>query len=391
MEYVLAELCEQVAMARAAQRPIFICGGGSKDFYGEQGGRALVTAHTQLDMSGYQGVVNYEPSELVITARAGTLLSDIERTLDEHGQMLAFEPPRFGEASTLGGCIAAGLSGPRRMAAGSARDFVLGSQLLDSSGALLRFGGEVMKNVAGYDVSRLMVGSMGIFGALVEVSVKVLPKPFHEATLLIEADEARALELLSSFRSLPLPLSASAWLASNKRTKKAAASESPGQTTAAGSSAAVSPGQLWIRLSGSQAAVRNAIQKIGGEQVEAAHAQAFWNSLRDHTHGFFQTPSLWRMAVPPDSGPLGLGDTLIEWNGGQRWLTAGPERADELRAAAASKGGHATLFRCEADANASAVPVFHPPQPAVMNISRRLKEELDPMGIFNPRRMFTDF
>ncbi len=276
MDFELSELCQQVMTARAAERPVCIKGGGTKGFYGQPGDRDTISDMAVLNMAGYQGIINYQPSELVITARAGTLLSDIEKALDEQNQMLAFEPPRFGPASTIGGCIASGLSGPRRMAAGSVRDFVLGTKLLDSSGSVLSFGGEVMKNVAGYDVSRLLAGSLGIFGALIEVSIKVAPKPFQEKTLIIEAGQAEALGLFTQWRGQPLPISATAWCAEQGEAN----------------------GLLHLRLSGSEPAVLNAVKKLGGQALAPEQAQAFWDSLRDQTHPFFQARPLWRGGGP---------------------------------------------------------------------------------------------
>ncbi|MDS1142027.1 glycolate oxidase subunit GlcE [Pusillimonas sp. SM2304] len=366
MDFVLSELCQQVMTARGAERPIYIRGGGTKSFYGEPGGPSPIPDTAILDMSVCNGIVNYQPSELVMTVRAGTLLSDIEKALDEQNQMLAFEPPRFGPASTIGGSVASGLSGPRRMAAGSLRDFVLGAKLLDSSGMVLNFGGEVMKNVAGYDVSRLLAGSMGIFGALIEVSIKVVPKPFQERTFRLEASEAQALELFGQWRGQPIPITGTAWVA-----------EPEGQA-----------GALYVRVSGSEPAVLSGARKIGGEAMADGEAQSFWDSLRDQTHPFFQARPLWRVAVPPQTPALQKGPTLIEWNGGLRWLSGGAPAAD-LRDGVGRQGGHATLYRF--DDKAPDVPVFHPLAPGLKNINRRLKQELDPVGIFNPNRLFPDF
>jgi glycolate oxidase FAD binding subunit len=364
MEFVLAELSDQVMTARAAQRPLSIRGGATKRFYGEATDLEDLHSHAVLDMSGLCGVVNYQPSELVITARAGTLLSDIEQVLDQEGQMLAFEPPRLGAASTLGGCVASGLSGPRRMAAGSLRDFVLGAKLLDSTGVVLEFGGEVMKNVAGYDVSRLLAGSMGVFGALVEVSLKVAPKPFEEATLVLQATESEALRHFGRWRTQPLPISATCW-------------EDPGEG-----------GRVSVRLSGSGSAVAAGVRQIGGQRLNEDEAQAYWTSLRDQTHAFFQSRPLWRLALPPQAGALQAGPTLIEWNGGQRWLAADADPV-QLRRRVQALGGHATLFRYEY--KPAGVPVFHPLAAGIMDVSRRLKQEFDPVGIFNPKRLFPDF
>lgn len=367
MNFELSELCQQVMTARASERPVCIQGGGTKHFYGEPGDRDTMSDGAMLNLSSYNGIVNYQPSELVITARAGTLLSDIESTLAEQNQMLAFEPPRFGAASTIGGCVASGLSGPRRMAAGSVRDFVLGAKLLDSSGSVLAFGGEVMKNVAGYDVSRLLTGSMGIFGALIEVSIKVAPKPFQERTVVFEATETSALNLFTQWRRQPIPISATTWCAAQ------------GSET----------GLLYVRLSGSEPAVHNAMAKLGGQPLDDVSASTLWDSVRDQTHSFFQARPLWRVAVSPHTPALDLGTTLIEWNGGLRWLAGVQQSGHELRSIVAGLGGHATLYRY--DSKPADLSVFQPLAPAIKNISLRLKQEIDPVGIFNPKRLFSDF
>ena len=363
MEFVLSEMVDLVMTARASQRPVYIQGGGTKRFYGEQS--APASNGTLLDISAFSGVVNYHPSELVVTARAGTPLAEIESLLAAHQQMLAFEPPRFGPSSTIGGCVASGLSGPRRMQAGALRDFVLGATLLDASGTLLRFGGEVMKNVAGYDISRLLAGSMGIFGPLLEVSLKVAPMPLAEETWALELDEAAALLRFNEWRSQPLPISATAWQLEGGR------------------------GLLRVRMAGSRPALESARRKVGGEQMDAANAGAYWGSLRDQTHPFFQARPLWRLSVPPAAPALGLGDTLIEWNGGLRWLADKEAETDTVRTAATRHGGHATLFRHDDDT--ASVAVFHPVTPGVRAISQRLKQELDPTGMFNPGRLFREF
>ncbi|GAB2866805.1 glycolate oxidase subunit GlcE [Pseudoduganella ginsengisoli] len=349
---MLEEFRERLREATANQQPLRFRGGGTKDWYG-----GPLTGDV-LQTAGYAGVVDYEPSELVITARCGTRLADIEALLAQHGQMLAFEPPRFGAASTIGGVVAAGLSGPRRMAAGSVRDFVLGAKLVNGAGDVLNFGGQVMKNVAGYDVSRLLAGSMGTLGLIAEVSLKVLPLPVREATLHMPLDEIAALRALNEWGGQPLPLSASCWHG----------------------------GVLSVRLSGAESAVAAAIGTLG---VQAAvmperDAQALWSSLRDHTHAFFDTPHLWRLAVPPHASAIILkGESLIEWGGGQRWLRADAVRAGDIRRTVAASGGHATLFRT-AD---KSVPAFHPKAPALALLNRRVKQAFDPAGIFNPGRL----
>ncbi|TFW02019.1 glycolate oxidase subunit GlcE, partial [Oxalobacteraceae bacterium OM1] len=303
----------------------------------------------------------YEPTELVITARAGTPLAEIEAALAANNQMLAFEPPHYGPDSTIGGVVAAGLSGPRRQSAGAVRDFVLGVVLMDGKGEVHHFGGQVMKNVAGYDVSRLLAGSLGTLGLTLEVSLKVLPKPMRETTLRFEMRKTESLEKLNTWGGQPLPISASAWHG----------------------------GVLIVRLSGAEAAVQSAIQKMGGE--EDANAAEFWRELRDQDNPYFAVDgsgdALWRLSVPSTLPPLTLeGDQLIEWGGAQRWLRTQLD-ATTLRDAAQRVGGHATLLR-GGDKSAG---VFHPLAAPVAKIHRNLKNAFDPAGVFNPGRMYNDF
>lgn len=364
MEYVLSELCEQVVTSRAAQRPLMLRGGGTRLFYG--GALPADDRFSWLDLSAYKGVITYEPSELVITARAGTPLSEIESTLLAQGQMLAFEPPRFGAAGTLGGCVASGLSGPRRMAVGGVADFVLGTRMLDANGNVLRFGGEVMKNVAGYDLSRLLAGSLGVLGAMIELSVKVLPRPRMEQTLVRAATEAEALALCLQWRSQPLPVSATLW-----------------QPDAAGEG-----GRLMVRLSGNESAVRLARQALGGEVLDESAAEVLWLSVRDQTHAFFQQRPLWRIVLPVDAPALGLKPVLHEWGGCLRWLP-GDRDAEALRSRVQLLGGSATLYRHQA--LPAGFSVFHPLANGMMQLHKRLKHEFDPAGIFNPRRLYPEF
>jgi glycolate oxidase FAD binding subunit len=303
-------------------------------------------------------VVSYDPTELVITVRAGTPLAEVEALMHERGQMLAFEPPHFAGAATIGGCVAAGLSGPRRPHAGAVRDLVLGVRVLDGRGEDLRFGGEVMKNVAGFDVSRLMAGSLGTLALLTEVSLKCLPLPRTESTRAWELAPDAALARANEWAGQPLPISASAWDA----------------------------GRLIVRFSGAQAAVDTAVARLGGEAL--ADAGGYWRSLRDQTHPFFAgaTP-LWRLSVGPTAPGLPGDDVqLIEWGGAQRWVRAPASAADRLRAWAMAHGGHATLFR-GADA---ATAAFTPLPSALAGLHRRLKAAFDPAGIFNPGRLYAD-
>lgn len=352
MDNIVKELSDAIRAAGERGAPLRIRGGGAKDFYGGP------LRGDVLDTRAYTGVVSYEPTELVITARAGTRLAELEETLREKGQMLAFEPPHFGPGATLGGCVAAGLSGPRRAHAGAVRDFVLGVRLLDGNGADLRFGGQVMKNVAGYDVSRLMTGALGTLGVLLEVSLKVLPVPPAEATLRFAADEAGALEKMRRWGGAPLPLSATCHV----------------------------DGALYVRLSGAAAGVRAARETLGGEPAE--EGGAFWESLREQSHPFF-TPGapLWRLAVKATTPPLRLpGRQLMEWGGALRWLVSDAD-ATAIRAATERAGGHATLFRA-ADKSPG---VFHPLSPALFKIHQQLKRAFDPKGILNSGRMYQEY
>jgi glycolate oxidase FAD binding subunit len=349
MEEALAELRARVSEAHRARTPLRLCGSGTKDFYGESG------AGARLDLTAYRGVIEYEPSELVITARCGTPLSEIEALLQAQRQFLAFEPPRFGADPTLGGAIAAGLSGPRRSQAGAARDFVLGAVLLAVDGEALHFGGQVMKNVAGFDVSRLLCGSLGILGPILEVSLKVMPQPREEATLRFELTEEAALTAFNRWAGEPLPISATAWW----------------------------EGAAWLRLSGAPAALRAARAKLGGQPVEPGEAARWWEELRSQRHALFgAAPSLWRLSLPASAAPLALeGPRLIEWGGALRWY-ASTLPAAEMRQVATAAGGTALHWR-----GGAAGSRFHPLAVPVLEIHRRLKARFDPHGIFNPGRL----
>jgi glycolate oxidase FAD binding subunit len=346
---MLDQLREQVRAATAARTPLAIRAGGSKEFYGN------ASSGTRLDPRGHTGIVAHEPTELVITARCGTRLAELEAVLDAAGQMLPFEPPHFGAGATVGGCVAAGLAGPRRASAGGVRDYVLGVKLLTGRGEVLAFGGTVMKNVAGYDVARLAAGSLGVLGVLTEVSLKVLPKPVAEATLRLALDEAAALKQMNEWAGQPLPISATAWC----------------------------NGVLHVRLSGARAAVAEAQKKIGGETVDGA---ALWRALREQTDPFFAGAApLWRLALPSTAPALDLaGARLIEWGGGQRWLRSDAPAA-QIRDLALACGGHATLFR-----GGERLDVFAPLAAPIAAIHQRLKAEFDPSGIFNRGRMYAD-
>ena len=315
-----------------------------------------------LRLSGFKSFV--EPTELVISVRCGTPLVEVEALLRQRSQMLAFEPPHFAGAPTLGGVVAAGLAGPRRMSAGAVRDFVLGISLLDGRGEHLRFGGQVMKNVAGYDVSRMLTGSLGCLGVITDISLKVLPLPRREITLQFALTQAEALEQLNGWAGQPLPISASLWF----------------------------DGLLSLRLSGAEAAVAAASIKLGGQELAPDDADRLWRSLRDQTHAFFAPTDsgLLRLSLPDSAPPLEL-DTapLIEWGGAQRWCRIAVDRLDSLRQRALQAGGHATLFR--APPGQSVDQVFTPLAPALQRIHLALKHSFDPAGIFNRGHMYPEF
>jgi glycolate oxidase FAD binding subunit len=359
---IVDEWRARIGAAAASKSPLRIRGGGTKDFYGQ-----ALTGDV-LDTRGYAGIIDYDPTELVMTARAGTPLDDIEQATRAAGQMLAFEPPRFDarypSAATLGGCVAAGLSGPRRPYGGAARDLVLGVRILDGRGEDLTFGGRVMKNVAGFDVARLMTGSLGTLGMLLDISFKCLPAPKMEATRVYECAADDAIRRVNEWSGRPLPVSASCF----------------------------HHGVLSVRLSGAPSAVAAAIARIGGDALLDTDAgAAFWCGVRDQTHPYFAAAvaagmPLWRLAVRPTAPHADpLGDQLIEWGGGVRWVI-GSDRSDgvRLRAWAQQHGGHATLFRA-ADKSAGA---FHPLPEAVAALHRRLKAVFDPAGVLNPGRLY---
>ncbi len=430
----LGRIRDQVAAAIAARRQLKLVGAGTKAFLqtpsggregpgagvgspgaGKSGNGSAVTGSSGnsdgnsgssndvegsvwvLDCTQTRGIVSYEPSELVITVRAGTPLAEVEAALAEHRQCLPFEPPQFDGRATVGGMVAAGLSGPRRASAGAVRDYMLGTVLVDGRNRLLRFGGEVMKNVAGYDVSRLLAGSHGWFGVIAEVSLKVLPRPEVEVTLAQSLDADQAIRRFNQWGGQPLPISATSWFA----------------------------GRAHIRLSGSPASVADAVGRIGGDRLDEARASQWWADLREQRHLFFEqdgpqllqssqlpqssqsshssrssqslqssqmppSPSpLWRLSVPAVTAPLELGASqLIEWGGALRWCAppAGKVSPERIRAAAAEVGGTAAIHRLPASVPQAYVdfPRTHPLSPVVAQIHRRLKDAFDPDRVFNP-------
>ena len=345
-----AEFEDRLLRAAAESTPLDIVGGASKSFLGR------LTQSQSFDVSAHRGVVAYEPTELVITARAGTPLGDIETLLADSGQMLAFEPPHFGATATLGGTVASALSGPRRPYAGAVRDFVLGTRILDGQGRTLNFGGQVMKNVAGYDVSRLMVGAMGTLGVLLEVSLKVLPLAARTTTLVYSLDAAAAIERMNALAAKPTPLSGACFDA----------------------------GRLYVRLSGTAGGVAQAVKTLGGDE---AQEQDRWHGLREQSLPYFDTPlPVWRLSVPPATPPLHIaGETLMDWGGALRWLKS-EAPGEEVRAAAAKAGGHATLYR-NGDRRGD---IYHPLSAALFGLHQRLKASFDPKGILNRGRMYAE-
>ena len=353
----LKQLQEQVIAAQQQQQPLAISAGNSKAFLGR-----ATEPSSELSLASCVGIVDYEPSELVLTAAAGTLLSDIETELTANNQMLAFEPPHFDGKATLGGTLAAGVSGPRRVSAGAARDFILGTNIINGNGELLRFGGQVMKNVAGYDISRLMVGAMGTLGVITQASIKVLPRPQQETTLVQTLSHAQALVQLASLTTSGLPVSASCY---------------DGE-------------KLWLRVSGSAPAVQQAVTTLAGDSVTPSVADTFWQQLRDQQHPLFtasdETP-LWRISVPPGSPALAIsGEQILEWHGALRWLRSDISQA-QLNEALLPLGGHAQLYR---GGNRQA-QVFPPLDSGLLALHQQVKQAFDPQGLFNPGRFYQEF
>jgi len=344
-------LREQVEAAAAAGTALSIQGSNSKSFYGR------MTRGEVLSVNQHKGIIDYTPSELVISARAGTTLTELESVLEQQGQMLAFEPAHFGDNATLGGTIACAFSGPRRPYAGAARDFVLGVNCINGKGEWLRLGGQVMKNVAGYDVSRTLTGSLGTLAIMLDIHVRVLPRPETEITLQQACDVETAIQRCSALAAQPLPVSAACYL----------------------------DGLLTLRLSGMEQGVQSAAASVGGDTL--ADAARFWQQLREHQLEFFSGEQpLWRLSVPPATAPLPIeGDTLLDWGGAQRWLRS-EQSADTIRSITEAAGGHATLFR-GGDPDGE---IFHPLQPQLLSLHQRLKQTFDPAGILNPGRMYRE-
>ncbi|WP_409071834.1 glycolate oxidase subunit GlcE [Limnohabitans sp.] len=387
LQHTLQDFSDCILHASQTGQPLRLRGGGTKDFLGQS------LQGEVLDTTAYRGILSYEPSELVITVRSGTSLAEVEAALAEKGQSFAFEPPHFGTGATIGGMVAAGLSGPARASVGTVRDFVLGARVINGKGEHLTFGGQVMKNVAGYDVSRLLAGSWGQLGLITEVSLKVLPVAPGEATLVCAGvSQAQALKLINHWGGQPLPLNASAWVH---------------DTT-------VSPAQdfFFVRLRGAVAAVDAAVTKMSAEvqalgaqvtRMDASEGQADWKASGEQTLDFFQAPTeqdcLWRLSVPQTAPVLDVQVNgaacaqYIEWHGAQRWLWAPASAVSQVREVAVSAGGHATLFRTSAASRQTLgdvdkqAGVFTPLNAVQQCIQNELKKQFDPAGIFNPGRL----
>lgn len=346
------QLRERVLSAIANRIPLQIIGGNSKAFYGRP------TQGEPFHVAQHSGIIHYEPTELVITARCGTPLAEIETLLAAHGQMLAFEPPHFGSNATLGGTVATGLSGSRRAYTSAVRDVVLGTRLINGQGEVLKFGGEVMKNVAGFDVSRLQVGALGTLGVLLDISLKVLPCPEAEITLCFIMNETQALTTMTQWGRQNLPISAMCF---------------EGNT-------------LHIRLSGAESALKAARQRLGGEALSPIIAQAFWLSVREQQHDFFQgeTP-LWRLSLAPATPQPQLSGTwFIDWGGALRWLKS-DESAETIFATMQNLSAHACRFRSALGYE------FQPPSEALAKLHRNIKQAFDPHGIFNRGRLYAEW
>jgi glycolate oxidase FAD binding subunit len=368
---------EQILAAVKNKTPLSIEGGGTKSWYGN------ANSYAKLDTRTYSGILEYQPEELVITACAGTPLKEIEAALADKNQMLAFEPPHFGEGATFGGAIAAGLAGPGRISAGNLRDFVLGARILDGKGQDLSFGGKVMKNVAGYDVSRLLPGSMGTLSLLLEASVKVLPRPAATTSLRCNITQARALQLVNEWAGQPLPLSASCWIGSSIG----------------------GDGELTIRLAGAAAAVKAAIPVMGAavnaSELDPQVASEFWAALREQQLAVFSIlnsdETLYRLALPAACGPLTLenisGNIALEWHGQQRWLKAPGDDATyaSIKALASAHGGHATRFKqgSNIDPGKQRFTLLSEQvhSRALEAVQARLRAAFDPAGVFATSRL----
>jgi glycolate oxidase FAD binding subunit len=349
-----AELVAAVEQALADETSLSIVGGGSK--LNILGRTASSDTLQTLEVGQHSGIIDYHPAELVLCARAGTSLTEINATLAKEGQMLAFEPPTFADHATLGGTLACNMSGPARPWSGSIRDMVLGVQLINGKAELLNFGGQVMKNVAGYDVSRLQAGALGTLGLITQVSLKVMPLPEHSTTLIYEVDAQQALQIMNERRAAAKPLNAACWV----------------------------QGNLYLRLSGAERAVTQTAKIWGGQEL--SNSTEFWRQIREMEHPFFATDdALWRISQGPTAAlQAAFGDTLLDWGGAQRWVR-GEQLRDDLEKSAEAAGGHAGLYR----GGDRTGEVNHRVNTAQKGLHQRLKHAFDPAGVFNPGRLYS--
>ena len=345
------EIASKIHDAYQQKIALNIVGGNTKHFYGRN-----IQAE-KLSLAKHSGIIEYEPSELYITARSGTPLTEIEQTIAEQNQILLCEPPHFGNTATLGGMISSGLAGPRRASTGNVRDCMLGIELLNGKAEYLHFGGRVMKNVAGYDVSRLTCGALGTLGVLLTATIQLLPKPAYEQTIVLTMNDVAAIEIMNQWANSPIPVSATFYDGEN----------------------------LFVRFSGAESTVQACIKKIGGELTNKD--EQFWKSVKEQSHGFFKSnQALWRISIPPTTEVLNItGSYAMEWNGALRWYFSDTNEKS-IRAEAERVGGHACLFKGDISEQK-----FHPLSNAAMHVHKKLKGVLDPAGILNPGRMFTEF
>ena len=343
-----ASLIERVLDAGNRSEPIRVRGGNSKEFLG----RSLTGS--SVDTSAHTGVVQYEPDELVLTVRSGTTLDEINDVLGEHKQMLGFEPPRYTAQSTIGGTFACNLSGPARPWRGSVRDAVLGLRLINGRGEHLRFGGRVIKNVAGFDASRLQAGAFGTLGIITEISLRVLPAPEASVTLARELDVRASLRYMNELAGTSVPLTGACW----------------------------ANGIQYIRLEGSTAGVAAATRQIGGDRTDFT----VWKTLRDPDAQLFggaSAGSLWRFSVSSTSESILPNDVVIDWAGALRYVRAEAD-LDEMSRLAAKAGGHVMRISHNSDER----EFLQQPEPAVRKLHERLKLAFDPGRILNPGRLY---
>ncbi|MCW8962374.1 MAG: glycolate oxidase subunit GlcE [Gammaproteobacteria bacterium] len=343
------QLAQQVRDAFEKKTPLSIQGTQSRSFlrYSEHGNKLSTLEHS--------GIVAYEPTELVITVRAGTSIASVQDTLAEHKQSLAFDPPRFAQSGTIGGTVASGLSGPSRPWMGAVRDHVLGTRIINGKGDIMSFGGQVMKNVAGYDVSRLMCGAFGTLGVILDVSFKVLPIPESSSTLVFEYDAQNAIDHVNEWSAQTVPLNGACW----------------------------SAGKLYIRLSGTDAGVKTAINTIGGDVY--TDNDLLWDELRDQKNSFFNNAGYWRLSLPPATPVLSIeGEWLLDWGGAQRWLKSS-EHPDKIRQMTVERGGHAEHWHGK-DKNLLRMPL----DSIVHRYHKNLKDAFDPAHILNNHALYSD-